>query len=195
MSLTAPQRETVITFSDEHETATIHTHQRRIITKLRNNPAATEIEDRSAGVGPPSHAALRLRGRCNRFGQQRQARVEAGKAKHARDLVSTTSDSQLISVGCRPAGSMDQYGETSGVDKCQLAQVHHDLLGVSLLCFQQSRLELGARVQIELTLEADDVFAGGAAGVNLENKVLLEHRDPLDGFNVRKSGGDTMFRK
>jgi hypothetical protein len=47
MSLTAPERETVITFSDENDTATIHTHQRRIITKLRNNPAATEVKDLS----------------------------------------------------------------------------------------------------------------------------------------------------
>jgi hypothetical protein len=45
MSLTAPERETVITFSDEDETATVHTHQRRIITRLRKNPAATELED------------------------------------------------------------------------------------------------------------------------------------------------------
>jgi len=45
MSLTAPERETVITFSDEDDTATIHTHQRRIITKLKNNPAAELIED------------------------------------------------------------------------------------------------------------------------------------------------------
>jgi hypothetical protein len=45
LSLTAPERETVITFNDEDETATIHTHQRRIITKLRNNPAATEVAD------------------------------------------------------------------------------------------------------------------------------------------------------
>src|SRR4051812_1718516 len=45
MSLTAPERETVITFSDEDETATVHTHQRRIITKLRNNPAATQVDD------------------------------------------------------------------------------------------------------------------------------------------------------
>jgi hypothetical protein len=45
VSLTAPERETVITFSDESETATVHTHQRRIITKLRNNPAAELIED------------------------------------------------------------------------------------------------------------------------------------------------------
>ena len=45
MSLTAPEPETVITFSDEDDTATIHTHQRRIITKLRNNPAAREVEE------------------------------------------------------------------------------------------------------------------------------------------------------
>ena len=35
MSLTAPERETVIVFSDADDTATVHTHQRRIITKLR----------------------------------------------------------------------------------------------------------------------------------------------------------------
>ena len=45
MSLTAPERETVVTFSDEDDTATVHTHQRRIITKLKNNPAAELIED------------------------------------------------------------------------------------------------------------------------------------------------------
>jgi hypothetical protein len=45
VSLTAPERETVINFSDADDTATIHTHQRRIITKLRNNPAATEVAD------------------------------------------------------------------------------------------------------------------------------------------------------
>jgi hypothetical protein len=47
LSLTAPERETVIAFNDADDTATIHTHQRRIITKLRHNPAATEIEDLS----------------------------------------------------------------------------------------------------------------------------------------------------
>ena len=45
MSLTAPERETVITFSDDGDTAKIHTHQRRIITKLKNNPAARLVED------------------------------------------------------------------------------------------------------------------------------------------------------
>jgi hypothetical protein len=38
------QRETVITFSDADDTATVHTHQRRIITKLKNNPAAELVE-------------------------------------------------------------------------------------------------------------------------------------------------------
>ena len=45
MSLSAPERETVITFSDADDTATVHTHQRRIITKLRNNPAAEMVGD------------------------------------------------------------------------------------------------------------------------------------------------------
>ena len=45
MSLTASERETVITFSDADDTATIHTNQRRIINKLLNNPAATKVED------------------------------------------------------------------------------------------------------------------------------------------------------
>ena len=44
MSLTAPERETVVTFSDADGTATVHTHQRRIITKLKNNPAATQVD-------------------------------------------------------------------------------------------------------------------------------------------------------
>jgi hypothetical protein len=45
MSLVAPERETVIVFSDADDTATVHTHQRRIITKLNNNPAAKLVED------------------------------------------------------------------------------------------------------------------------------------------------------
>ena len=45
MSLTAPERETVITFSDADDTALVYTHQRRIITKLRRNPLAREVED------------------------------------------------------------------------------------------------------------------------------------------------------
>jgi hypothetical protein len=44
LSLTPPERETVITFSDADDTATIHTHQRRIVTKHLNNPAATKVD-------------------------------------------------------------------------------------------------------------------------------------------------------
>jgi hypothetical protein len=61
MSLTAPERETVITLSDADGTATVHTHQRRIITKLKNNPAAELIEDISFD-GTPG-AVFRAAGR------------------------------------------------------------------------------------------------------------------------------------
>jgi hypothetical protein len=55
VSLTAPERETVITFSDDSDAATVHTHPRKIITKLKNNTAATLVDDLtfegSAGAG------------------------------------------------------------------------------------------------------------------------------------------------
>ena len=129
-----------------------------------------------------------------RLDQERQDRIEAGQAKNPRDIASTRGDSQPISVGCRPVGSIDQYPETTGVDKCQLAQVHHDLFRVTPLRFEQSCVELGAPVQIELPFERDHVLASSDAGVNLESKILLGRRDLLDRSNVRKSGGDSMFR-
>jgi hypothetical protein len=45
MSFTAAERETVITFSDEGDTAAVWTAQRPIITKLKKNAAATLIEE------------------------------------------------------------------------------------------------------------------------------------------------------
>jgi hypothetical protein len=45
MSLTAPERETVITMCDEDDTALIYTAQRPVITKLKKNPAARLIEE------------------------------------------------------------------------------------------------------------------------------------------------------
>lgn len=45
VSLTAPERETIITFNDEDDTALIYTAQRRIITRLKKNEAATLIEE------------------------------------------------------------------------------------------------------------------------------------------------------
>lgn len=48
--LTAPERETVILFSDAGNMATITTAQRRIITKLRKNPAAQEVASEFVGT-------------------------------------------------------------------------------------------------------------------------------------------------
>lgn len=43
MSLTAPERETIVTFNDEDDHAEIWTAQRPVITKLKKNEAATLI--------------------------------------------------------------------------------------------------------------------------------------------------------
>jgi hypothetical protein len=45
MSLTAPERETIITLNDEDETAEIWTAQRPWITKLKKNPSAVLLEE------------------------------------------------------------------------------------------------------------------------------------------------------
>ena len=45
MSLSAPERETVITFNDEDDVARVYTAQRPWITKLRKNPSARLIEE------------------------------------------------------------------------------------------------------------------------------------------------------
>jgi hypothetical protein len=50
--LTAYERETVITFSDADELATIVTHQRKTITKLEHNPLARKVEDLPHGSQP-----------------------------------------------------------------------------------------------------------------------------------------------
>ena len=48
--LSSEERETIIRFSDADDVATIATHQRRIITRLRKNPAAREVADISFGT-------------------------------------------------------------------------------------------------------------------------------------------------
>jgi hypothetical protein len=48
-SLSAAERETVITMNDEDDTADIWTAQRPIITKLKKNPAAILIEEGKHG--------------------------------------------------------------------------------------------------------------------------------------------------
>jgi hypothetical protein len=45
MSLTAPERETIINFNDGEDIAYIYTAQRKIITKLKKNPSATLKEE------------------------------------------------------------------------------------------------------------------------------------------------------
>jgi len=45
VSLTALERETVVTFNDAEDHAEVYTAQRPILTKLKKNPAATLIEE------------------------------------------------------------------------------------------------------------------------------------------------------
>ena len=99
MSLTAPERETVITFSDEDDTATVHTHQRRIITKLKNNPAATQVDDIShdgtaGAVFELPTWAISFLSRKRKGGPGNASALQ--KAREARELavVSTKSDAE-----------------------------------------------------------------------------------------------------
>jgi len=48
-SLTAAERETVITMNDEDDVADIWTAQRPVITKLKKNPAAVLVEEGKHG--------------------------------------------------------------------------------------------------------------------------------------------------
>ena len=87
MSLTAPERETVITFSDEDGTATVHTHQRPIITKLKNNPAAELVEDIS--FDGTAGAVFTIPKALISFRSKRQTRPGAGT--HLRKVPPGTS--------------------------------------------------------------------------------------------------------
>jgi hypothetical protein len=79
LSLTAPERETVITFSDADDMATVHTHQRRIITKLANNSAAKQIEDLTFDGTP--RRGVRYPRRPDQLPQQAQHSATDGGAK------------------------------------------------------------------------------------------------------------------
>jgi hypothetical protein len=50
VSLTAPERETVINMNDADDYALISTWQRSVITKLSKNPAAERVEDMICGA-------------------------------------------------------------------------------------------------------------------------------------------------
>jgi hypothetical protein len=45
MSLTECERETIVSMNDGEEVAYVYTAQRRMITRLKNNPAATLTEE------------------------------------------------------------------------------------------------------------------------------------------------------
>jgi hypothetical protein len=45
MSLTPPERETILTMNDEDVVAHIYSSQRPVITKLKKNPAATLLDE------------------------------------------------------------------------------------------------------------------------------------------------------
>jgi hypothetical protein len=94
MSLTAPERETIITLNDEDGQAEIWTAQRPRITALKKNPAATLLEE--GKYGSSAWATFRLpaelvsfrskRVRRDLTDQQREQladRARAMREKHA----------------------------------------------------------------------------------------------------------------
>ena len=101
--LTAPERETVIIFSDADNTATITTHQRRIITKLERNPAARKIDDLTFGstagakfeldASLISFRSVSRKGRTaapGSFGRTRDDVIEAATPEATDDLPATS---------------------------------------------------------------------------------------------------------
>ena len=50
MALLPEERETIILMSDADDSVSINTHQRTVITKLRRNPGAKEIESGMHGT-------------------------------------------------------------------------------------------------------------------------------------------------
>ena len=90
-SLTAPERETVINWSDDEKIAHIWTAQRPVITKLKANPSATLINE--GFYGQTAWAEFRLPARFVSFRSKRinvspetrQKRIDAlAKARQAR---------------------------------------------------------------------------------------------------------------
>jgi hypothetical protein len=99
VSLTAAERETIISFSDDSATAHVYTSQRRIITKLTRNPSAKLIEsgehDGSAWARftMPSDLISFRRPR-NLSDSDREARRERGRILGASRVKTTTDNSE-----------------------------------------------------------------------------------------------------
>jgi len=84
--LTPYERETVILMSDGDDVATIATHQRTVLTKLENNPAAVKVEDlthggsRGAKFTLPAKLVSFRRGHVQLSDADREARAERARA-------------------------------------------------------------------------------------------------------------------
>jgi len=100
VSLTAPERETVIVMSDADELASVYTAQRPVITRLKKNRAARLLEEgRFEGSPwatfqlPKSFVSFRSKQRVL-SDEERQRRSAALQAAHGRvaELDSTDSD-------------------------------------------------------------------------------------------------------
>jgi hypothetical protein len=80
MALTRDERETIVNMNDGEDTAYIYTAQRRIITRLRKNPAATLVEEGVHDGSPWARFTMPARLISFRAGvrlteEQRQARA------------------------------------------------------------------------------------------------------------------------
>lgn len=71
MALTAAERETIISWSDDDERIHVHTGQRKVITSLRKNPSfeETSFDEKNwilAGTLPLGAVTLRNKGKTTR---------------------------------------------------------------------------------------------------------------------------------
>ena len=99
MSLTAPERETVIVMSDADELATVYSAQRSVITRLKKNRAARLLEegrvDRSPWARfelPKSFISFRSKQRML-SDEDRRRRGAALQASHRRSVELDSADS------------------------------------------------------------------------------------------------------
>jgi len=91
MSLTAPERETIISFSDDSQTAFVYSAQRHVITRLRKNPAAKLIEEGNfdgslwARFELPAKL-ITFRAEVRLTAEQRQAKADRARAMRQNQL-------------------------------------------------------------------------------------------------------------
>jgi hypothetical protein len=89
MGLTALERETVVSFNDADEMALVVTHQRRVITRLRKNPAAVLLEE---GVFETSRwARFALPKNLISFRSKKAVFTEAERSRRAAQLAASSN--------------------------------------------------------------------------------------------------------